>query len=151
MSTTADHLTRLRSLCMSLPEVEERISHGEPAWFISGKRQFVTYADHHHDDRVAFWCSAPEGAQHVLTSTDPDRYFVPPYVGGRGWVGCYLDVEVDWEALEEIVVDGYVTVAPARLTAQVRPRLSFSDFSVQAALAARVRAVSRSRLNSSTK
>jgi hypothetical protein len=104
---------------MSLPEVEERVSHGEPAWFIRGKRQFVTYADHHHDDRVAFWSAAPEGAQHVLTSTDPDRYFVPPYVGGRGWVGCYLDVEVDWDALEEIVVDGYLTVAPARLGSQV--------------------------------
>ena len=119
MGLTADHLSRLRRLCMSLPEVEERFSHGEPAWFIRGKRQFVTYADHHHDDRVALWCSAPEGAQHVLTSTDPDRYFIPPYAGGRGWVGCYLDVEVDWEALEEIVVDAYVTVAPARLSKQV--------------------------------
>ncbi|HYJ24894.1 MAG TPA: MmcQ/YjbR family DNA-binding protein [Acidimicrobiia bacterium] len=119
MGLTADHLSRLRRLCMSLPEVEERVSHGEPAWFIRGKRQFVTYADHHHDARVAFWCSAPEGAQHVLTTTDPDRYFIPPYVGGRGWVGCYLDVEVDWEALEEIVVDAYVTVAPARLSAEI--------------------------------
>jgi hypothetical protein len=119
MGLNADHLSRLRHLCMSLPEVEERLSHGEPAWFIRGKRQFVTYADHHHDDRVAFWCSAPEGAQHVLTTTDPDRYFIPPYVGGRGWVGCYLDVEVDWETLEEIVVDGYVTVAPVRLSAEI--------------------------------
>jgi len=119
MSPNADHLSRLRSLCMSLPEVEERVSHGEPAWFISGKRQFVTYADHHHDDRVAFWGAGPDGAQHVLTSTDPNRYFIPPYVGGRGWVGCYLDVDVDWDALEEIVLDAYLTVAPARLASQV--------------------------------
>jgi hypothetical protein len=122
MDSTAEHLSRLRELCMALPEVEERVSHGEPAWFIRGKRQFVTYADHHHDDRVAFWCSAPEGAQRILTGAEPDRYFVPPYVGGRGWVGCYLDVEVDWDALEEIVVDAYVTVAPARLAAQIAQR-----------------------------
>ena len=119
MFPTADHLSRLRGLCMALPEVEERVSHGEPAWFIRGKRQFVTYADRHHDDRVAFWCAAPEGAQQILTDAEPDRYFVPPYVGGRGWVGCYLDVEVDWDALEEIIVDAYVTVAPARLAAQI--------------------------------
>jgi hypothetical protein len=119
MGPTEDHLSRLRSICMSLPEVEERVSHGEPAWFIRGKRQFVTYADHHHDDRVAFWGAAPDGAQHVLTSTDPRRYFVPPYVGGRGWVGCYLDVEIDWDELEEVVVDAYLTVAPARLASLV--------------------------------
>jgi len=119
MNSISDHLPRLRSLCMALPEVEERVSHGEPAWFIRGKRQFVTYADHHHDERVAFWCAAPEGAQQILTGAVPDRYFVPPYVGGRGWVGCYLDVEVDWDALQEIIVDAYVTVAPAGLAAQI--------------------------------
>lgn len=119
MDSPAEHLSRLRGLCMALPEVEERVSHGEPAWFIRGKRQFVTYANHHHDDRVACWCAAPEGAQQVLTSADPHRYFVPPYVGGRGWVGCYLDVDIDWDAIEEIVVDAYVTLAPARLAAQI--------------------------------
>lgn len=119
MFPTANHLSRLRGLCMALPEVEERVSHGEPAWFVGGKRQFVTYSDRHHVDRVAFWCAAPEGAQQILTDAEPDRYFVPPYVGGRGWVGCYLDVELDWDALQEIIVDAYVTVAPARLAARI--------------------------------
>ncbi|HEX6146345.1 MAG TPA: MmcQ/YjbR family DNA-binding protein [Acidimicrobiia bacterium] len=111
----ADPLVRLRRICLSLPEVEERISHGEPAWFVRGKRQFVTYADNHHDDRLACWCAAPEGAQRMLVENDPVRYFVPPYVGGRGWVGCYLDVPLDWNEIEAIVIDAYVSVAPARL------------------------------------
>ena len=114
-----DPLPRLRQVCLSLPEVEERISHGEPSWFVSGKKQFVTYADHHHDDRLACWCAAPDGIQRMLVETDPDRFFVPPYVGGRGWVGCYLDVLVDWRDVEAIIIDAYVSVAPARLRALV--------------------------------
>ena len=66
-------LDRLRALCLSYPEVEERISHGEPSWFVRGKKQFVSFADHHHDDRLAFWCAAPEGAQDVLVSAEPER------------------------------------------------------------------------------
>ncbi|HSJ82328.1 MAG TPA: MmcQ/YjbR family DNA-binding protein [Acidimicrobiia bacterium] len=116
---TTDHLPRLRQVCLSLPEVEERMSHGEPAWFVSGKKQFVTYADHHHDNRVAFWCAAPEGAQRMLVESDPDRFFVPPYVGVRGWVGCYLDRTVDWDQLDDVVLDAYLTVAPARLAAEI--------------------------------
>lgn len=115
-----DHLPRLRQVCLSLPEVEERISHGEPAWFVRGRKQFVTFADHHHDDRVAFWCAAPEGAQRMLVESHPDRFIVPPYVGGRGWVGCYLDGSVDWDELDDIVLDAYLTVAPAGLRARVK-------------------------------
>jgi hypothetical protein len=115
-----DHLSRLRQMCLSLPEVEERMSHGEPAWFVRGREQFVTFADHHHDDRVGFWCSAPDRAQTMLVESDPVRFFVPPYIGGRGWVGCYLDGSVDWDELDDIVLDAYLTVAPARLHARVR-------------------------------
>ncbi|HEY4420678.1 MAG TPA: MmcQ/YjbR family DNA-binding protein, partial [Pseudonocardia sp.] len=87
-----DPLPRLRALCLTLPEVIEKVSHGEPTWFVRGKKTFVTYADHHHDDRVAFWCAAPAGVQEELVTTAPTRFFRPPYVGGRGWLGVYLDV-----------------------------------------------------------
>jgi hypothetical protein len=100
---------------MALPEVEERLSHGEPTWFVRGKKTFVTYADHHHDDRLAFWCAAPEGAQEVLAGSEPERFFRPPYWGVSGWLGVYLDVPVDWELIEELVRDAYRTVAPKRL------------------------------------
>src|SRR3712207_7171885 len=88
-----DPLESLRRVCLRLPEVTERLSHGEPTWFVGGKRVFVTFADHHHDDRLAFWCAAPPGAQEVLVGADPERFFVPPYVGHRGWLGVRLRSE----------------------------------------------------------
>lgn len=120
MKHDTDPLTRVRALCLALPEVSERQSHGEPAWFVRDKKMFLTYADHHHDDRLAFWCAAPDGAQQTLTVADPARYFVPPYVGGRGWLGVYLDVRpIDWVAVEEIIVDAYRTIAPKSLAARL--------------------------------
>jgi hypothetical protein len=110
-----DPLPRLRRLCLALPEATERLSHGEPTWFVGNRKSFATYADHHHDDRVAFWCAAPSGAQDIFVATDPERFFVPPYVGGRGWLGVRLDVPVDWDEVESIVSDAYGTVAPRRL------------------------------------
>lgn len=115
-----DPLETLRRLCLALPETTERISHGEPTWFIRGKKSFVTYANHHHDDRLAFWCAAPDGAQESLVALDPERFFVPPYVGHRGWLGVRLDVgEVDWEQIADIVADAYRAVAPKKLVAEL--------------------------------
>jgi len=96
---------------MELPDTVERLSHGEPTWFYKGKRSYAMFADHHHDDRVAFWAAAPEGAQQMLVGADPVRYFVPPYVGTRGWVGVYLDVTVDWDEVAEIVGEAYRQIA----------------------------------------
>lgn len=114
-----DPLERLRALCLALPEATERLSHGEPTWFVRGKKTFVMYANHHHDDILAFWCAAPDGAQEILVGTDPERFFVPPYVGHRGWIGVRLDVPVDWDQIADLVVDAYRTVAPKKLVAQL--------------------------------
>lgn len=117
---TDPSLARLRALCLALPEATERLSHGEPSWFVQDKRNFACYADHHHDDRLAFTCAAPFGAQQALVAADRKRYFVPPYVGGRGWLGIYLDVpDVDWDEVAELVREAYLMVAPRRLTALV--------------------------------
>jgi hypothetical protein len=111
-------LEQLRALCMALPEVTEKLSHGEPTWFV--RKSFVMFADHHHDDRLAFWCAAPPGAQEELVAAEPGRFFRPPYVGGRGWLGVYLDVpDVDWTEIEEIVTDAYRQVAPKRLVTRL--------------------------------
>jgi predicted DNA-binding protein (MmcQ/YjbR family) len=112
-----ESLERLRHLCLALPETTERLSHGEPAWFVRGKKQFAMYADHHHDDRLAFWCAASPVVQQALVAARPDRFFVPPYVGPRGWLGVYLDVPVDWEEIAALVTDAYRLVAPRRLLA----------------------------------
>jgi hypothetical protein len=118
---TDDPLDALRRLCLAMPGATERPSHGEPTWFVGG-RVFVTYADHHHDDRLAFWCAAPPGAQEALVAADGGRYFVPPYVGHRGWLGVRLDVGVDWDEVAEIVADAYRAVAPRRLLAELDDR-----------------------------
>jgi predicted DNA-binding protein (MmcQ/YjbR family) len=112
-----DPLNSLRQLCLALPETTERLSHGEPTWFVRDKKTFVMYANHHHDDRLGFWCAAPAGVQEALVGSDPERFFVPPYVGHRGWLGVWLDVPVDWAEIGEIVEDAYRLVAPKRLTA----------------------------------
>ena len=110
-------LERLRALCLAQPGATERVSHGEAAWFAAGARgrQFAMFADRHHDDRVACWCAAPPGAQAPLVEAEPARYFRPPYVGHRGWVGAYLDIaRVDWEHIEELIDAAHLTVAPPR-------------------------------------
>jgi hypothetical protein len=117
--TGGDPLARLRRICLALPEVTERPSHGEAAWFVRDSKLFVSYADHHHDDRLGFWCAAPPGAQQELVAESPGSYFVPPYVGGRGWLGVWLDVPVDWTVIAELVQDAYRAVAPRTLAARL--------------------------------
>jgi len=112
--SAAECVRRLRELCMALPGANERVSHGELSWFV--RKQFVTLADHHHDDRFAFWAAAPDGAQERWIVLDPQRFFRPPYVGGRGWIGGYLDVEQDWGDIAEIVGDAHAVVATKRRT-----------------------------------
>jgi hypothetical protein len=114
-----DPVERLRALCLAQPGATERQSHGEPSWFAKNGRQFVMFSNHHHDDRVAFWCAAPPGAQETLVDAHPDRYFRPPYVGHRGWLGVYLDVKVDWGEVADIVEDAYRVVAPKTLVARL--------------------------------
>lgn len=115
-------LERLRRLCLALPEATERQSHGEPTWFVRDKKVFVMYVDHHHDDRVGFWCAAPDGAQETLVAEHPDRFFRPPYVGHRGWLGVWLDVPVDWDEIADFVTDAYRMVAPKKLLAELDAR-----------------------------
>ena len=109
-------LGRLRALCLELPEVEERPSHGAPTFFVRGKRPFVmVLTNHHGDGRFAIWCAAGEGVQTMLVDADPGRFFVPPYVGHRGWLGARLDRGLEWDELAGIVEDAFAEVAPARL------------------------------------
>ena len=112
-------IERLRRICLAFPEVTERLSHGEPTWFVRDKSVFVMTADRHHDDRVAMWCPAPPGVQEHLAAAEPERFFRPPYVGHRGWLGVYLDVPVDWEEIADLVEDAYRIVAPKRLVAEL--------------------------------
>jgi len=97
-----DHLRRVRRICMSLPETTEKISHGEPTFFVR-KKVYTMFANNHHNDgRIAVWLPAPPGVQQSLTHTAPATYFKPPYVGPRGWIGIELRAIGDDELAEHI-------------------------------------------------
>jgi hypothetical protein len=101
-------LERVRALCAALPGAVERESHGAPAFFAGGKRSFVMFMDnHHHDGRLAIWCPADAGVQAALVDADPERYFVPPYVGHRGWIGVRLDRGLDWGEVAGVIEDAH--------------------------------------------
>jgi len=117
---TAEALEHVRAICLALPETSERLSHGSPAFFVRERKTVAMFLDDHHGDgRLAIWCPAPPGAQGDLVAEEPHRFFVPPYVGPRGWLGVRLDVEVDWDEVAGIVEDAYRLVAPKRLVAQL--------------------------------
>jgi hypothetical protein len=115
-----DPVERLRRICLGLPETTERLSHGEPSFFVRDKKQFVMLDNHHHGaEHLAFWCAAPPGAQEELVAENPDQCFRPPYVGHRGWVGVRIDRNPDWVEVAEIVRDAYRQIAPKGLSSQL--------------------------------
>ena len=116
---TDDLAGQVRGICLALPEVTERLSHGAPTWFVGGKKSFVTlWADGHHNDEFPhLWCAGLPGAQQELTAAAPGRFFRPSYVGGRGWIGIRLDGAPDWAEIAELCQDAYRAIAPARLAA----------------------------------
>ncbi len=112
-------ITRLRKLCLSLPEAVEVEAWREPTFRVN-KKLFAMYAapnNHHGGGRPAVWCKAAPGNQGLMVRAAPERFFVPPYVGPSGWVGVYLDGMVDWAELKELLTDSYRLIAPKRLVA----------------------------------
>lgn len=109
-------LAGIRMICLALPEVSERLSHGAPTFFVRDKRAFLmVLTDHYGDGRFTIWCAAGDGVQDMLVEADPARFFVPPYVGHRGWLGVRLDRDLDWDELAGIVEDAFAEAAPAKL------------------------------------
>jgi hypothetical protein len=110
-------LTRVRRICLDLPETYEKIAWGSPTFRVKKGKIFAMFAeDHHADGRIALWCHAPKGAQQILVETEPKRFFRPPYVGPAGWIGVHL-AQVGDARLAELVRDAYLVVAPKKLAA----------------------------------
>jgi hypothetical protein len=112
-------LARLRKVCLALPEAHEVEAWGEPTFRVRNKL-FAMYAaanKHHGAGRPAVWCKAAPGNQALMVRADPERYFVPPYVGPSGWVGVWLDRNADWMEVTELMRDSYRLVAPKKLVA----------------------------------
>ena len=112
---------RLRAICLALPDTSEKVAWGEPTWRVRG-RLFAQLDNHHHGaDHLAVWMPAPLGEQESLVFLDPKRFFRPPYVGQRGWVGVRIDRRPDWSVVTALVKQAYREVAPPRLRAAVAP------------------------------
>ena len=119
-TNTADPVQRVRSIALQLPQTTERLSHGEPTFFINDKKTFVmTVNDHHGDGILGMWIAAPKGEQESLIGENPRVYFRPPYVGHRGWVGVRLDTDpvLDQQTLVELIHQAWSEVAPKKLLA----------------------------------
>jgi predicted DNA-binding protein (MmcQ/YjbR family) len=113
-------LTRLRALCLALPEANERVSHGEPTWFAGKGKVFAMLDNHHHgSEHLSVWLPMPPGVQDELVAADSTRFFRPPYVGSAGWIGVVLDRKPDWELTAKLLREAFVHVAGARLRAKL--------------------------------
>ena len=114
-------LSRLRKLCLALPEAHEVEAWGEPTFRVRNKL-FAMHAaanNHHGGGRPAVWIKAVRENQDLMVRTAPDRFFVPPYVGPSGWIGVWLDKNVDWDEVGELLCDGYRLTAPKKLLAKL--------------------------------
>ena len=105
----------MREVCLSFPEAEEVVSHGFPDFRVRGKT-FASYVvNHHGDGRVALWLNSPAGAQDHYSKSEPRHFFVPPYVGPRGWLGVHLNKGLSWLRVAALVRQAYEKVAPPAL------------------------------------
>ena len=117
-------LKKARAVCLALPETAEKEAWGAPTFRVRGKLIAMYHENHHGDGRVALWIKAAEGIQDLLVRSDAERFFVPPYVGPKGWVGVRLDRRggapgPDWEQVRDLVTEAYRLTAPRRLAARL--------------------------------
>ena len=114
----------VREICLSFPEAQERSARHMPDYGVRGRVFAMLAVNHHGDGRIALWLPAPPGAQQLHVELAPEHYFVPPYVGPRGWLGVHLDRGNDWLAIAARVREAYVHVAPSELAARIGPLLA---------------------------
>ena len=114
-----EQIERVRRICLALPGTSEKISHGEPTWFV-GKKVFAMFSNNHHGDgHVAVTLPAAIGIQEVLIKKSPKKFYRPPYVGVRGWIGIEVDRVSDKE-LESHIREAWRLIAPAKLRDQLK-------------------------------
>ena len=114
-----DAAARLRDICLSLPEAVEKPfgGHTSPSFRVRDKLFVMT-----GEDGRSMTFKAGPGVQEALVASDPERFFVPAYVGHKGWLGARLDVGQDWDEIAELIEDSYRMIAPRRLTALLQTR-----------------------------
>ena len=124
MLTPTQVLARIRRICLALPDATEKIAWGSPTFRVCDRIFVMFVNDHHGDGRLAIWCNADRDAQVAIVDADPRRFFVPPYVGPRGWIGIRLDRRPNWAVVAALIEGGHrkVTPAPRRRAAASKTR-----------------------------
>ena len=112
MITDEEVVDKLRSICLDLPEATEGEGVGHPTFRVKDK---IFAMRHPHEGRSSLWFKAPAGLQEALIQSEPEKFFRPPYVGQHGWVGLWLDIELDWEFARHLIIQSYQMTAPKRL------------------------------------
>ncbi len=118
-ASKAATLRRLREICLALPEATESVFGGHTTPTFRVRDKIFAMLPEQDDGEMAVWCKAPAGAQAVLVGSDPERFFAPPYVGPKGWIGIRLGRGLDWDLVRDLIADSYRLVAPKRLASQV--------------------------------
>ena len=107
-------LERLRKICLALPDATEKEAWGDPTWRIRDKF-FAMQKGNYAGGRPSVWLKAEESAQVMLVAADPERFFVPPYVGHKGWIGVYMDTaRIDWPMLADLIADSHRLIGSRR-------------------------------------
>ena len=107
LTVSPERLQRLRKICLALPEAAEKVAWGDPTWRVRDKI-FAMQKGNFEGGRPSLWLKAPDGAQAALVESDAERFFVPPYVGSKGWLGIYLDTRsMEWAMIESLVEESY--------------------------------------------
>ena len=119
LTVRPERLERLRKLCLSFPEASEKEAWGDPTWRVRD-RIFAMQKGNYAGGRPSLWLKSSCPVQGLLVAGDPEQFFVPPYVGHKGWVGVYLDGRsVDWQAVASLIRESYCWIAPKRLAASL--------------------------------
>ncbi|HEX6994966.1 MAG TPA: MmcQ/YjbR family DNA-binding protein [Gammaproteobacteria bacterium] len=109
-----DRLERLRKICLALPDATEKIAWGDPTWRVRDKI-FAMAKGNYPGGRPSVWMKGRDGTQESLIALDPDGFFVPPYVGHKGWIGVWMDrPRIKWSMLEDLIAESYTLVAKPR-------------------------------------
>lgn len=114
-------LGRVAQMCLALPDTSVRPAHGHPAYQVRTKTFATVMDDHHGSGRSAIWIKGAPGAQREWVESDGEKYYIPAYVGATGWIGAWLDVDVDWPAIAELLVEGYLIQAGPRAANELDP------------------------------
>ncbi len=117
-------IERLRQLCLALPETTEKLAWGEPTFRVKDRMFAQLDNNHHNSGHLAVWCPCPPGAREVLIDNSPEMFFVPPYVGPKGWIGVRLTGDCDWDAVAMVLEDAWRMVAPPKLAATMEAAAS---------------------------